>query len=33
VAQLQSQQSQLTSSIQSLQYSTFGQQILSSQGL
>lgn len=33
VAQLQSQQNLLTSSIQSLQYSTFGQQILSSQGL
>ena len=33
VAQLQSQQNLLTSSVQSLQYSTYGQQILSSQGL
>lgn len=33
VATLQSQQNLLTSSIQSLQYSTYGQQILSSQGV
>ncbi|HXJ44529.1 MAG TPA: hypothetical protein VNH18_34905, partial [Bryobacteraceae bacterium] len=33
VAILKSQQNLLTSSIQSLQYSTYGQQVLSSQGL